>query len=122
MVDQISAGRTILLDRAGWRNVIGRDAVTQQRQHARTDNVLDRPRLARHALEVWRVLDISGRGIPLELIAGWRWQCSPEVIAIEHASILVPKHLRFDRFLDDAFDLVLRRPDVLETDRAAIAI
>src|SRR5699024_2394257 len=45
---EVDAGRAVGLDRAGRADVVGRDRVTQQRQHARTGDVLDRVQLLAH--------------------------------------------------------------------------
>ena len=42
MVAQVFAGRAFFLDRAGRRDVVGRDRVEEQAEDARIDDVLDR--------------------------------------------------------------------------------
>ena len=45
---QVGAGGAVALDRAGRRDVVGRDAVAEQRQHARPAQLGDRRRARRH--------------------------------------------------------------------------
>ena len=49
VADEIAAGRALLLDRAGGRDVIGGDAVAEQAEQPRAADVADRARLARQA-------------------------------------------------------------------------
>src|SRR2546430_13314350 len=69
MLHQILAGRARLTDRAGWRDVIGGDAVPQQAQHARAADVLDRSRHGRHAVEVRSPADVRRVGLPDEAVS-----------------------------------------------------
>src|SRR5262249_56046545 len=54
VLDEIFTGRRIDLDRARRRNVIGRDRIEEQAEHARIDDVGERRGVASHADEIRR--------------------------------------------------------------------
>ena len=61
VVDEVLPGRAVGLDRAGRRDVVGRDRVAEHDEAARAGDVVDARRLERHALEVGRPAHV-GRG------------------------------------------------------------
>src|SRR5439155_11904214 len=66
MLDQIPAGRAVLLDGPRRRDVVRRDAVTEQREHPAAGDVAKRRGLKREPLEERRIADVGGVGIPYE--------------------------------------------------------
>src|SRR5208282_921164 len=61
---QVFAGGAIFLYGTGGRDVVGGDAVAEHGQHARLLDVLDRGRLQRHVIEIWRLPNVGGVFFP----------------------------------------------------------
>src|ERR1019366_9748377 len=79
---QIFSGGTVFLNGASGRNVVGGDAVSQYRQHARATDILDRRRLQRHIVKVRSAADVSRGFIPRISFSLGNWQPAPAVIAV----------------------------------------
>ncbi len=67
--DKIPTGGTLGGNRPRWRDVVGRDAVSQEGQDPRARNVRQRRRLALQIFEEGWVPNIGGVGVPIELLA-----------------------------------------------------
>ena len=120
-LDQVAAGRAVGLDRAGGRDVVGGDGVAEQRQHARAVDVVQRRRLARHAVEERRRLDVGRRRVPGVAVAGRHRHPAPLRVALEHVRVLGAVALRRDG-AQRLVHLGRRRPDVAEEDRLALRV
>ncbi len=122
MVAQIFAGRALLLDGAGRRDVIGRDRVEEQAEDARVDDVFDRLAALRHVVEIGRVLHVGGAIVPLEGEAALDGDLAPVGVALEHVAVFAREHLFVDALFDDGRNLRARRPDVAQIDLAALLV
>jgi hypothetical protein len=116
--DQIATRRRVLLDRSGRRDVVGRDAVAQQRDRAGALDRIEARRLGRHALEVGGTLDVRRLGIPRVAVSLGHRERIPVVVAVEHLAIAASEHVRLDRPLDGLAHLALRGPDVAQANTA----
>src|SRR5699024_2572702 len=114
LVLQVAAGRGVRLDRAGRGDVVGRDRIAQLGQHARAGDVADRLGFHAHAFEEGRVAHVGRVFIPLEHLAGGRVHAVPQLVALEHALVILREHLGGDVFADEVLDLVGVGPDVLQ--------
>ena len=119
---QVLSGGAVLLDRAGRRDVIGRDAVAEQRERAGAADVLQRRRLQRDAFEERRVADVGGVRLPGEAIAGRHGsdcqRSSPPNTSAYCSRNICALTDRQHRFLD----LALGRPEVAQIHRRAAAV
>ena len=120
VIHQILPRRAVLLDRTGRRDVIRRDAVAEQRQHAPAGDVDQRRGLERHALEERRIAHVGRIGIPLEATAGRHVKVLPARIAAEHVRVLFREVLGLHRAQHRLLNLALGRPDVAQVDRLSI--
>src|SRR5581483_3110697 len=94
VLDEVDAGGTVALDRAGGGDVVGGDAVLEQPQHARIDQVLDGARLGLEALEVGRVLHVGGARVPAVGEAGLGLAHGlPLLVAHEHGAVALGEHV-----------------------------
>ena len=107
-------------DRAGRRDVVGRDRVAEDGQDARPVDVADRRGLGGHAVEERRPGDVGRGVVPGVAVAGGDRQRPPAVVALEDDRVGRPEQLGLDRRADDRADLVGRRPDVGQEDRPAV--
>ena len=119
---QILAGRRRRLERAGGRDVVGRDHVAEQREDARPREVGDDPGLPRHALEVGRVLDVGRGRRPVVGLAVGGLDRAPVLVALEDVGVLRLEGPARHRRLDELGDLLVRRPDVLQEDGIAVPV
>ncbi len=119
---QVLPGGAVLLDRARRRDVIGRDAVAEQRQDARAGDVAHRRRLHRDRLEERRVPDVGRVGLPGEAIAAGNLQVLPAIIAAEHVGVLLAEHRRGHRREHRLLNLALGRPQLAQVDRGALLV
>ena len=94
----------------------------EQPEDSRVDDVLDRLRRHRHALEIGRVLDIGRTHVPGVGGAGGRSDLLPVGVAVEHAGIFGLEHLRGDGVVDEILDFLAGRPDVREIDGLAALV
>src|SRR5262245_32358694 len=69
VVHQVLACGARLANRAGRRDVVGRNAVTEKTEHARAANVAHGHRLLRHTIEVGCTLYVPGLRLPRKTIA-----------------------------------------------------
>ena len=119
-VRQIAARRGLVLERSRRADVIGGDHVAQQRQNACALDIADHARVARHAPEIGRVLDIGGRGRPVIGLAVGRFHRLPFFVALEDIGVFLQEGLARDGPLDQFGDLLIGRPDVPEVDGRAV--
>ena len=122
MLLQVQPRRRVGLDRARGGDVVGRDRVAQQREHARTLDVGHVGRLGRHPLEVRRQVDVGRLLVPREAVAGRHLQRVPALVAGEDVVVGGAEHLRAHRALDGLADLLARRPQVAQIDVHAVSI
>ncbi len=100
--------------------MVGGDGVTQYRQYAGVLHVLDGVWLPLHAFKEGRVLNI-GRFRPLVDLTLRHFDGFPRLIAFEDGTVLLAEHLGV-HLLDGAGDIGLRRPDVFQIHRVAVAV
>ena len=105
------------VDRAGRRDVVGRDRVAEDGQDAGALDVAQRRRVGREAVEERRPGDVRRGVVPGVAVAGRDRQRPPPVVALEDDGVRPAEQLRIDRFADDGADLGRLRPDVGEEDR-----
>ena len=98
MLDQILSRGAVGLDRSGRRDVIGRDAVAQQREDAHAAEIARHRRRHRHPLEERRLADV-GRIGPGILVAFRHRQLLPPLVALEDVTVAALEHLRVHRVL-----------------------
>src|SRR4029079_8980782 len=80
---EIQRGGRALLDRARGRDVVGRDAVAELGEHARTLDVLGRRWLLRHVLQERRAAHVRRVVLPREAVAGRDLERVPALVAVE---------------------------------------
>src|SRR5437588_9632940 len=76
-LDEIPSGRRRFRYAAGGRDVVGRHAVADEGEYASARDVLERLRLARHAVEEWRFLDVRRCRVPGKSVAAWDRERAP---------------------------------------------
>ena len=121
-VGQPGAGGRGLLDRTGRADVVGGDRVAEDGQHAGLNDVGDRGRLHRQALEIRRVGDIGRAVVPGVGLAALDLDALPVLVALEDVGIAFGEHGRGDAFLLDVGDLFRGRPDVLQEHVLALLV
>ena len=113
--------RTVGLDRACGRNVVGGDRIPEHCEHLGARNVLDRARGHGHALEIGRVGDVGrSRGPGIGVATGDR-DPLPAVVTAVNVGVARAKQIRMNVRVDQLADFVVRRPDILEIDRLAVS-
>ncbi len=112
VLDQILPRRAVLLDRTCRRDVIRRDAVTQDRKHAAARDVLQRGRLHRDGLEERRIADVCRVLLPREAIALRHAEPLPVRVALEDIGVLRLELFGLYRREHRLLNLTLGRPDV----------
>ncbi len=90
--DQVFSSRAIGLDRAGWGDVIRRDAIAEHGQRTQSAQIRDGAWPNLHALEIWRILDVGGFVVPGVEIAFGNRQGAPVLVARENVGIFLGKH------------------------------
>ena len=121
VLKQIASRGALFLDRAGWRNVVGGDAVAEQSQDARPGQIVDRAGFPCHVHEIRGMLDVSRHFFPLKQVALGNGQTLPVGIAFEDLAVFLVEHLGAHRTGHGVADFFLSRPDVLQVDRLAVA-
>ena len=91
---QIFSGRTVFLDRAGGRNVVGGDAVAQHGQHARALISSTGAGFDLHVIEVGRAADVGGIFFPGVGLAFGNGEAAPALVSFENFGIAFRKHFR----------------------------
>src|SRR5581483_989227 len=109
-------------DRAGRRDVVGRDRVAELDEAAGAGDVLDGSGLARHAVEIGRQPHVRRVWLPREQLARGRVERTPAVVAGEDVAVRRRVHRAVDRRGDRLVDLGRGRPDVAEVDRSVDAL
>src|ERR1700733_5116247 len=97
MLNQVFTRRSIPLDGARRRNVVGGDAVSQDGQHPGTSNLLYWRRLGRHAIKIRRLADVGGVRLPLISVPCGELEVLPVLIAIRNSCIFFGEDLGVDR-------------------------
>ena len=119
---EVERRRRALLDRAGRRDVVGRDRVAEQREHARALDVAGVRRLGRDVLEERRAADVGRVVLPRVAVALRHLERVPLLAAVEHLAVGLLEHLGAHGLLDDAADLLGGRPDVVQEDVVAVGV
>jgi hypothetical protein len=122
VLGQIGAGGRGLLDGPGGADVVGGDGVAEDPQHARLDDVLDRGRLHRQALEIGRVAHIGGGVVPGVGLAALHVDLLPVLVALEDVLVALGEHRGRDAGALQLGDLGAGRPDVLQEDILALLV
>ena len=117
---QPDAGRARGPDRPGGRDVVGGDAVAEDRQNPRAGDVGQRLRLGSHPLEKRRSLHIRRPLIPGVALPRRDLEGSPLVVTGGGVGVLGAEHLGADGLLEDLGDLLGRGPEVRQGDGAAV--
>ena len=115
MVAQVVGGRALLRDRPRRRDVVGRQRVAEDGQHAGVLDVRRGRGLLRDPFEKRRQLDVGGVRLPNEHVALWDGQFLPLIGPLEDLAVAAAEHAGVDlahRYLH----LRLRRPDVAQVD------
>ena len=114
-------GRRPRRDRAGRRDVVGRDRVAEDGEDARAVDVASTggASAVRPSKNGGLAMYVEA-GIPGVAVAGRDRQRPPAIVALEHDRVGPPEELGVDRVADDLPDLVGRGPDVGEEDGAAV--
>ena len=98
VLDQVVPGRAVRLDRAGRRDVVGRDRVAEHaRGSVRRETSSTVRRLERHPLEVRRPADVGRARVPGVEIAGGRVERAPGLVAGEDVRVAAAEELAGDR-------------------------
>ena len=80
MFGEILSGRTAGLDVAGWGDVVSGDGVAEHGEDARAGDIGDGGGLCGHAVEVRRLTNVGGIGLPLVNVAGGEAEALPTCI------------------------------------------
>ena len=102
--------------------MVGGHAIAQQRQHARALDRAQRRRLAGHAGEVGRVLDVGRVAVPGVQVAARHRDGVPLLVAVEDVAVLLAEHVGVQRRAQHLLNLLLARPDVGKIDRLAVGV
>ena len=98
VVLQVLRGGAVERDRAGWRNVVGRDRIAEQAEHTCAFDVRGRRRLTGFdTLEERRKADVGRLGVPTVAICLLEAHLAPLRRAIEHDRIALDELLLLDR-------------------------
>ena len=119
-VHEILPGRTGLADGARRRDVVRRDAVSEQAQDPRRPDVRDRRGRGRHPVEVGRPTDIGRVGLPREPVPCGHGKAVPARVPLEDLSVLLVEHRGLDRGADDGVHFFGGRPDIPEIHGLAV--
>ena len=122
VLGQVVAGRAVGLDRARRRDVVGRDGVAEHDEAARAVDVLDRPRLGRHPVEVRRQAHVRRVGLPVEEVALGHRHPAPGLVARVDVGVAAAEELAGDGRGDRLPDLLRGRPEVAEVDVVAVGV
>ena len=98
--------------------MVGGDHIAEQRQHPRAVDIADRARIARHAFEIGRVLNIGRCRRPIVCLAVGRLHRLPFLIALEHIGIFLLERGTGDRRLHQYRNLGIAGPDIAQINRA----
>ena len=101
--------------------MVGRDAVAEDREHARPLDVVERLWLGRQVVEERGLANVRGLLVPGEAVSAWDLERVPAVVAVEHLAVALVEHVGLHRLFDRLRDLGGLGPDVLEVDRLAVA-
>ena len=119
---QIFTGRRRLPDIPRRGDVVGRDGIRELRQDTRALHIAHRLRIGGHAFEVRRVLHIGAARIPaIGVAARFNANGLPLRRALEDIAIAFLEHLTRHSGVNRVVHFLLRRPDILEVNRLAIA-
>ena len=120
---QEPAGRAVGGDRPGRTDVVGRDAVAQQGQHAGPADRGDRlHRSIRDDVQERRVLDVGAVVVPTEQCPAGHVDIVPQFVVADGAPVFPGERLGRHRTGDRVGDLRLRRPNVPQVNLAAVVV
>ncbi len=124
VIEEIGSRRAGPFDGAGRADMVGRDGVEEEAQHARVLDIGERRRRAsRQILEIGRVPHIGGVLVPLVGLAGLgAANRLPALVALEHVRIARLEHIGRDVGADEFGDFLGGRPNVLEEDGGAVLV
>ena len=114
MLDQVLARGAVGLDRSGRRDVIRRDAVAEERQHAARPSIPPASAASSSCLRGTSACGCTWNLRPRVLVALGHRQLLPVLVALEDVAIAVPEHLGVDGALHRLLQLLLGRPDVFQ--------
>jgi len=119
---QILPGRTVFLDRASGRDVIGGDRIAQDRQRHRLGHVGHRRRGHRHPLEIGRIGDIGAARAPLVGVGRLYLDCLPVLVALVDIGIALLEHGAVDIGGAVLGHFLIARPQILEENVVAVLV
>ena len=122
MRDEEFPGRAVRGDRARRRDVVGRDRVAEEREHARPRDVAERRRRRRQVDEERRLLDVRRLRVPrVQGTLGDR-ERAPRVVAVEHGAVALAEEVRAHRLAEDRLHLGTARPHVAQVDVVPVGV
>ncbi len=89
VLGEVFSGGAVGLDGAGGRDVVGGDGVAEHGEHARAGDVGDGRGRCGHAVEVRRLADVGGVGLPLVDVAGGEAEALPAGVALGDGGVLL---------------------------------
>ena len=116
---QETGGGTILGNRPGRGDVIGRHGIAEGGQNPGADDVAEGGRCLGQVLEKRRLLDVGRGPIPGEPASARHLEPLPLDVTFEHPGVALAKHLGGERRGQDVGNLLPARPDVGQVDRVA---
>ena len=120
VLDQVFPRRALQLDGAGGGNVISRDAVAEQGEHAGSLDLLHRIGLHAHVVEIRWIFHVGGCRVPSIQIALGHGQRVPALVPLEDLAVDLLEHGRMDAAPDCILHFLLARPNVAQIHRLAV--
>ena len=114
MFHQPFASRRVRFDATRGRNMVGGDAIAQNRQRFRVDNVADRCRCHAHAVKIGRIGHISAARAPLIGFAALDLDRLPMFVALIDAGIAAFEHFAADRGSHRLVDFLIAGPNIAQ--------
>src|SRR5204862_91872 len=99
---------------ARWRNVIGRNGVSENSEGARAGNVFDLPDRHREIFEERRFMNVIALFVPLINVAGAGWNFVPFRILIGEIAIKFAENFRRKRGLHGIAHFLQARPEIAQ--------
>ena len=96
VVGEVLAGGAVVLDGAGGGDVVGGDGVAEDGEDAGAVDVVDGRGCRGHAVEVGRLADVGGVGLPSVGVAGGELEVLPVGVAVGDGGVLLAEHLGVD--------------------------
>ena len=114
MFAQVFARWAVRLNRSRGRNMIGGNAVSQNRQRPGPSDGRDARHLHAHAVKIRRAPHIGGIRIPRKPGPCTDRHCLPEIISAEHIGVARAEHLPGHVRINSSVDRLGLRPDVTQ--------